>query len=374
MGWSVHHPIGLIHSDHFKAYHGYTLITTYGGNHATLIDLEGRICHRWQCDEGINYAYLLPSGNLLCRTHPPTNFTQTRDIGGASAALVELDWESNMVWSYRDPMLHHDYVRQSDGNTLALLWNPISACLKDRVRGGRKSEAAMEIMLGDLIREVAPDGTTVREWELWKNLDPVKDVICPLENRIEWGHANSLSLTSKGDFIVSFRNINTVCIVNRQSGEYMWKWGPGQVSHQHGATLLGSGRILVFDNGSHGYGLEFSRVLEVNPRTYEISWEFKGVPPMSFYSFHVGGAERQPNGNTLICEGATGRIFEVTENKEIVWEYVNPFMFPHLRTGDPNNLTFRVHRYGSNYSGLRGKNLQPSRFRKLNRFYSPGSK
>src|SRR5205814_214859 len=36
------------------------------------------------------------------------------------------------------------------------------------------------------------------------------------------------------------------------------------------------------------------------------------------------GAERLPNGNTLICSGVTGTIFEVTAEKEVVWKYTNP--------------------------------------------------
>ena len=45
----------------------------------------------------------------------------------------------------------------------------------------------------------------------------------------------------------------------------------------------------------------------------------------AFYSSHISGAQRLPNGNTLICEGRTGRIFEITAQGEVVWEYVNPY-------------------------------------------------
>ena len=49
-------------------------------------------------------------------------------------------------------------------------------------------------------------------------------------------------------------------------------------------------------------------------------------------------AQRLPNGNTLITEGADGRIFELTAEKEIVWEYVNPFF------GTENGRTNRIYR------------------------------
>lgn len=44
----------------------------------------------------------------------------------------------------------------------------------------------------------------------------------------------------------------------------------------------------------------------------------------TFYSSFISSARRLPNGNTLICEGMYGRIFQVTQSGETVWEYMNP--------------------------------------------------
>ena len=52
-----------------------------------------------------------------------------------------------------------------------------------------------------------------------------------------------------------------------------------------------------------------------------------------------------PNGNTLVTEGNYGRIFEVTAENQIVWEFVNPFFFVNNFLGENNN-TFRAFRYG----------------------------
>ncbi len=105
MGRSLHHPVGLIHSSPKGSYEGYTLFTTNRGDHATLVDMQGRVCHRWRSTEGIGYAYLLPNGHLLCRTEKPQNVEVVKGLGGSSAALLEMDWESNVVWEYRNPML-----------------------------------------------------------------------------------------------------------------------------------------------------------------------------------------------------------------------------------------------------------------------------
>ena len=69
----------------------------------------------------------------------------------------------------------------------------------------------------------------------------------------------------------------------------------------------------------------YSRVIEVDRVTKEIVWEYRDDPPHAFFSAYISGAQRLPNGNTLITEGAYGRIFEVTPELEVVWEYINPY-------------------------------------------------
>src|SRR5262249_2956242 len=53
-------------------------------------------------------------------------------------------------------------------------------------------------------------------------------------------------------------------------------------------------------------------------------WSYTAPKKSDFYSFFISGAQRLPNGNTLICAGALGTFFEVTPEKEIVWKYKNP--------------------------------------------------
>jgi hypothetical protein len=117
--------------------------------------------------------------------------------------------------------------------------------------------------------------------------------------------------------------------------------------------------LLVFDNsGVGGYGnanpaapsgtnsmtRDSSRVLEINPITFEVVWEYSlsGTERFQFYSWYVSNAQRLPNGNTMINEGMNGRIFELTEEKELVWEFVSPFF-----TDDdtPSHRIYRAYRY-----------------------------
>lgn len=159
-----------------------------------------------------------------------------------------------------------------------------------------------------------------------------------------------------GNIIVSYRHLNTLVIIDRDTSKIVWKLD-GITIGQHNSHILpagvpGTGHILVFDNGltetnynpGPARARPRSRVLEINPLDSSIVYEYdarkSGHQEWTFFSHHISGAERQPNGNTLICEGANGRFFEVTPAGEIVWEYVHPF--PGREGQLLDNTVFRV--------------------------------
>ena len=198
MGWSTHHPNGLIYYAPQHSYRGYTLITSPRGTDAYLLDMDGRVCHRWHLEEGISYGYLLHNGHLLMRTNPPA-VTDGRPRGARTAvgAVMELDWGGNLVWAYRNAMVHHDFQRLANGNTLVLVFEEIPPDVATQVKGGIVEEYVDEPMLGDVVHEVTPAGETVDSWCFWERLNFDEDVICFLGNRYEWTHQNSLNVTSR---------------------------------------------------------------------------------------------------------------------------------------------------------------------------------
>ena len=360
-------PQWLTFYDSGKAYNGYTLFGTNGSKDIWLIDMQGQIVHRWQRPNFPGtHAKLLPNGNLLVGVRIPNG--PMVDLHGAGGELLELDWDSNVVWKYEDLYINsHDWVRMKNGNTLIAHWIPILDDIAVKVKGGIPGSERDGIIWDDCLQEITPDGKVEWEWIAYEHLDLDKDIMCPVCPRITWSYVNSLVTLPDGNILTSLRQINTIAIIDRDTGEFKWRWGTGELGHQHNPTLLNNGDILVFDNGTHRQSFDadmvYSRVLEVNPKTNKIEWEYRDENELRFYSPICSSAQRLPNGNILICEATKGRIFEVTPKKEIAWEFFNPF-YGYYRPGmlGLTNITYRAYRYGADYEGLQGKTLDPDRF------------
>ena len=144
--------------------------------------------------------------------------------------------------------------------------------------------------------------------------------------------------------------------------------------------LPGEGDILLFNNNHRSPEGMYSSVDQVSPPVDDSgdyyleagsaygpaqqTWTYTADPPTDFFSHNISGAQRLPNGNTLICSGANGTFFEVTPQGEVVWEYVNPYVEDgELPQGEPvpesqkgsMNCVFTATRYGPDYAGLVGR-------------------
>ena len=96
----------------------------------------------------------------------------------------------------------------------------------------------------------------------------------------------------------------------------------------------------------HGQDINFSRIIEFDLESKKTAWEYRGKPALSFNSPHISGMQRLDSGNTLICEGSKGCIFEVTPEGDVVWEYVSNFWTDNLIHGKVN-WVFRAQRYSA---------------------------
>jgi len=385
MGWSVAQRFGLTFHRPQLSTKGYTLVTPLMGDSSYLVDMEGRFVHRWQFgDLRPLTSQLLPNGNLLVigverslLPPPPDDFTSepppferhVRRLGANGSMLREVTWDGETVWEHRDLGMHHDFCRLPNGNTVFPVWVEMPDEVASQVRGGvRRPREKLPRLLGDDIVEVDPAGNEVWRVETWKLFDPRKDPMCDLERRWEWTHINSVDVNADGDVLFSCRTNSRVAIVNR-AGEMTWKYGFPDTAHQHHATWVGDGHVQIFDNGMHRQ-IQFSvsKVIEVDPQSNEVVWEYGGSPPAQFFSGHISGATRLANSNVLICEGTSGRLLEVTQRGEPVWEWWNP-VYSARPDGALTGWLFRAYRYGPDHPGLAGRDLSGGGLTDLNRLY-----
>ena len=345
---------GLRIHDRGRATPGFTLFSPIRGDRVYLIDLEGRPVHQWELRGlgGINRCQLTDDGNLFVtqatREGPPL-------MAGKGGLLREYDWDGDIVWEHYDENHHHDARRLANGNTLYIAWDLLDEATARRVRGGLPGTEKDGRIYGDLVREIDPSGGTVWEWRI-RDIEIEKYPICGICDRAEFGHANTCAPLADGNVMLSFRVLNQICIVERETGRIVWEMCDPILGHQHDCHLIDNGNVLVFANGFHGRTDDmFSHVFEIDPDTREIVWRYDGDPPQSFYSANISGVQRLWTGNTLICEGARGCLFEVTPDGEAVWEYVSPYRAYSGLFETELNWIFRACRYAPDAPQLKGR-------------------
>ena len=370
MAYRLNRTNGLVRHNPAKAFKGYTLFAPMSTNDAFLVDMEGNIVHHWTTPfPPAQHGRLLDNGNLLW---PQKAKAPTIAVGGTGSEIVELDWSGEVVWRHEDPVINHDFRRLPNGNTIYNIYVEVPADVAKTLVGGVAGSEAEGKIFSSALREIDKDGEVVWEWNHWEHLDPTDGRHCPLCPRSIWGYTNGIDVLPSGDVLITLRFENDLAIVDRKTGEIKWRWGnEHELGHPHCPTYLKNGNVLVFDNGTHrrsvnrgAHELAHSRVVEVDPRTNEVVWEFREPNGFKFYSSICGGAQRLANGNTLVCESTHGRFFEVTPGKEIVWEYVIPMEVPR---GDYwgwtlSTCVFQAHRYAADHPGLAGKDLSPGRY------------
>lgn len=207
----------------------------------------------------------------------------------------------------------------------------------------------------------------------------------------DWNHTNSVAYNADLDqILISVHEFSEIWVLDHSTttaeaaghrggrygrgGDLLYRWGNPQTYRagdardqvlfgQHDAQwiddgLPGEGRLLLFNNGLGRTGVDYSTVEELvvplledgsysQPASGEpysptgAAWMYRD---RDFYSSHISGAQRLPNGDTLVCEGTSGRLFEVNETGEVVWDYVNPFFSAAGARGTRNEV-FKVRRY-----------------------------
>lgn len=343
---------GITFHDPARSTPGYTLFSRTQSRDVYLIDMAGEIVRQWETGGGsTHFAYLLPNGNLwVCERSEDA----PQIMAGPGGRMREYDWDGNVVWEHVDRMQHHDARRLANGGAAYIAWERLDDDTAKRVKGGVPGTERPEGMLGETVREVDAGGEPVWEWRI-ADLDIERYPLHRNAPRAIYGHCNTLDVLPGGDYLLSFKTLNLLVILDRGTGKVRWAFQDDDLGGQHDAQMIETGNVLVFANGAYASDIHFSSVWEIEPETGEVVWRYKAKRnACSFYSPHISGCQRLAGGNTLICEGAKGAIFEVTPECDVVWEYVCPYWGAHPHFGEINFI-FRARRYEADSPEIRNR-------------------
>jgi len=404
---SAQRTVGLF-TNETTSQNGYTLFSN--SKSTFLIDNCGDQVLHWESEYRPGSAvYLLPDGNLLRTNRITGNFV----AGGVGGGFEILNENSEILWSYiiadEFQHAHHDIEILPNGNFLVIVWDLITEL--ESIQLGRSD--IVEVW-SEKILEIEPVGTNeaniVWEWKLRDHL--VQDVneqamnygiISEHPEKVDfnylgdgaladgdWAHFNGISYHEETQQIaITSRHFGEVWVLDHSTtteeastgkggnynkgGDILYRYG-NPFAYQRGLPedqlLIGphspswtsNQSLMVFNNV---YTTENSSIerwtlpLDQNNEYIILDGQPFGPPQVdwrytadNFSSKIMSSAQELANGNILICEAIDGRFFEITIDKEIVWEYINP-----VRTNDmifsqgDNTLqteTFHTTRYLAN--------------------------
>jgi hypothetical protein len=318
-----------------------------------LIDLDGRTLHSWPVryrdlwspqeqatlrlkpwrdwDAGLMGAAVLPDASVVF----------TFNNGG----LVRLDKCGRVLWKH--PYRTHHSIFVSEDSTL---WIP-GAKAPTPINRPTGLGVFVAPFIEDSILQIDSAGNILREISvprllLQNGLEAIllaNGVTATINLTDDYTHLNKVavlqssdaaafSMFKAGDVLVSLRNLNLIFVFDPQTERVKW-YQIGPWLRQHDPQFTHDGMISVYDNhtdNDDGRRFGGSRIVTVEPASHVVRVVYAGSAGRPFYSDLEGEHVYLRNGNLLISESMTGRIFEVDKRGDIVWEFVNRYDERHL--------------------------------------------
>jgi len=294
-----------------------------------------------------------------------------------------VDWDFR--YNSNGVLSHHDVQMLPSGNVLLIAWESKtrSECIAaGRNPSHVTTQGLMPDHVIEVEPTGPSSGEIVWEWHVWDHLiqdyDASKanygvvgdhpelvDINYVTSSQTDLMHSNSIDYNAQFDqILISVRYYNEIWVIDHSTtteeaashsggnsgmgGDLLYRWGNPQtydrgsasdrkLFEQHDTNWIdegypGAGNILIFNNG---VGRQYSSVDEIIPPVDENgnyylaqgaaygpttqTWIYNPSP--SFYASHLSGATRLPNGDTLICNGESGKLWEVTPTQSTVWQW-----------------------------------------------------
>jgi hypothetical protein len=366
-----------------QVFDGLTIYNRIGSRTTYLVDNSGRTVASWSSGNNGYISYLLPDSSVwrmevysgsVMRGGPYGGLMQHYDWTGS---VFE-----NFLWSDSNHQQHHDINVMPNGHVLVVSWDrkteaEARALGRQNITGDIWPDEVVEWapeadsavwqwhFWDHLIQDVDPQKPNygvVREHPELLDIN-----LGQVQQGGDWMHCNTVDYNEERDeVIITSHTLHEVYVVDHSTttaeaaghtggrhgkgGDFLYRWGNpqnydrGTAADQvffvaHGANWIrpgmsGAGDILMLNNGDRpGNSGDSSSVLQITPPLdandhYYIQPDSAYGPRMmtwqysdgrSFYSQHLGGAYRLPNGNTFAVLGVSGMFYEITPAGQVVW-------------------------------------------------------
>lgn len=348
---SKHQGDGVTRLSAEQAAAGLTLVTGFfdGGNELRLIRLDGSPVRRWP----VRYLDIFEDDSFVKPDNMRPRSNWHVDIHGAMAlpdgsvvfnfdyrGTVKLDRCGKVLWRVRS-MTHHSIDRSQDGS----FWIPG----RRYIEGGSSYLPIRVAHLEDTILKVSPEGEILREISvpelMLKNGQAaallaygINQITAPQDGlellhvndieELDPGVADRFPRFAAGDLVLSLRDLNLLMVVDPNSETVKWR-RIGPWVRQHDPDFQADGTISLFNNNSDntadGHVLGGSNILKIDPEAEDPTILYGATAEQNIYTNTRGNHQILDNGNILITQFEAGRIVEVNQASEIVWEFINRY-------------------------------------------------
>ena len=324
---------GVIYWNKSKASDGINLLTAYAQNKfygCDTFDMEGKpLMHL----PG-NFCSVSASGIALT----------VHDREKQQDFLNWFDRDFNLLWRVTEVPGHHDIFISDSRKEIFMPVDEPRATFAHLLRENGGCVAPQKNLLQG-IRGYDFDGNEIFRWRTVDHLDELREI-----NKFHGFDCNqSIMSASKingvvvidrqispddtkifvpGNLLVSFDLCSCLVVIDRKTHEIVWSFlpSPGYTDQVHHVGLTQDGEVMYFQNNSIDVHLNpdnlFSEIVVLNPYTKEITWSYRAKVSGAFFAGWGGSVQELPNKSFLVTH--RGMAFEITRNKEIVWEWVNP--------------------------------------------------
>jgi len=360
-----------------QTYDGYTYYAPIGQNKAYLVDMSGNTYHTWTFTGSTTYSTYLLSGGVVLRSvnHAGNSFTG----GPISGEVQKVDYNGTILWDYvystTNYCSHHDICPMPNGNVLLIAYERKTAA--EATAAG--CSQSIEIW-PDKIVEIQPSGTSggtvVWEWHAWDHLVQNFDATKPNYGVVashpellninynttkDWMHMNGLDYNAALDQVTfSSHALNEIYVIDHSTtsaqaashaggnsgkgGDFLYRWGnpaaygttgPEDFNVVHDAHWVpadnptypnalcgynnkggtgGKTCVDIFTPPYSGNNYTLTPGTAYAPSTYSWRTTYSGTVQQD-----NGNSQQLPNGNTLLCMGITGFIYEINPSQTQVW-------------------------------------------------------